>query len=146
MVIMKPRPIFKQVAYKRIRKWKSLAKKEDAWLWETGKTPRIWYLLRVDNHDVGTISLFIPRNSMINIRIKGWFVLPQYRRKGYGTMLLRFAMSEAENMGFKRITMGTKFFMIAEQVGFKNTGRKYTSYRGQKTFSGYGFKYQFIIK
>lgn len=139
------RVVFQPIEYTQIAGWRKAAFKEDAHLFE-GKTPIKWYGAFANNILVGCIGLLQPYKSMTEVRIRGWYVEPDYRGMGVGSFLLIMAIEQARVLGYAHIEMKTKYREIANRLGFISTGKTYTSFGGQHTKPGLGEQFMLDLE
>lgn len=89
-----------------------------------------YYLMYVDEHLVGISGLYqIP--GFKDEMWLGWYgINPNYRRKGYGQLLLQYAIDKAKKMGITTLRLYTDYddnknaVKLYEKMGF--VGEKYT--------------------
>ena len=106
-----------------------LARRETAHVYE-GKTKHDWFLMEIDGFVVGCSSLmpFSKREA----RLRGWYMLPEYRGSGHGTKLAEVVMYEARSNGFEYLESKTRHRGIMEKLGFIFTGKEYPSWGGYR--------------
>lgn len=111
--------------YDEVAHLKDLAKKEDAHVYE-GTTPIIWFKAVVDGVVVGSSGML--RASQKEARLRGWYVLPEYRHRGIGRMLCEIVEDEARDRGFAFIEAKTRYHDEMLRWGWEYTGREYPSW------------------
>lgn len=105
------------------------ARKETAHVYE-GKTKHTWFCMVHDDDIIGCSSLmpFSKREA----RLRGWYLMPEYRGQGYGLDLVRPVIGEAELEGYDYLESKTKHKGIMERLGFIFTGKEYPSWGGYR--------------
>lgn len=74
---------------------------------------RIWML--IDNVPVGIVS----RNGAV---IENLYVLPEWQRRGYGTILLRHAIAQGDKPCYLHVlNLNVSAKMLYERIGFVET-------------------------
>ena len=86
-----------------------------------------YYIAYIDDQEVGITGIYRYQKDEAWL---GWFgILPKYRKKGYGKMLLEETMKLAEKLGYKTMRLYTdkkendKAIKLYEKSGF--VGEKY---------------------
>lgn len=86
-----------------------------------------WWLLD-DDKMIGTIAIRMIDDANMIVELKKMFVLPEYQGKGYGRLLLEYAVKYARAQQYQKICLDTrKQFSVAQHlyrsVGFQETDR-----------------------
>lgn len=81
-------------------------------------------ILTINNIPIGTGRLIEIDKKMYIGRLA---VLKQYRKKGYGTNIIRFLLNEAKNMGYREVFIHAQSYAINfyEKLGFKSFGDEF---------------------
>jgi GNAT superfamily N-acetyltransferase len=104
------------------------------------KRPIDWFTCTVDGQLAGCIGLLrLGKRG----RIRGWYVVPAYRGRGLGKMLLAYALRHAVTSGLKLVEMNTKLYPMMLRWGWQDTGIRYTM---RAWFNGDGRKLVFPLK
>ena len=105
------------------------ARKETAHVYE-GKTKHTWFCMELNGEIVGCSSLmpFSKREA----RLRGWYLMPEYRGQGLGVDLVRPVIGEAICEGYEYLESKTKHKGIMEALDFVFTGREYPSWGGYR--------------
>jgi len=100
----------------------------------SSKSPALALFVAVDKDHkgliVGSVSYDFSKVGRLRHRIGlGWGVHPNYAGRGIGTRLLKFAVADAKNRGYKRAeaemaVKNTVSWKMALKCGFKIEGRK----------------------
>lgn len=86
---------------------------------------RFWCLL--DNNTViGTVAIRIIDTEKRTVELKRMFVLPEYQGKGYGRLLLNYAIDYAKNQQYNKICLDTRKQFSAAQHLYRSAGFKET--------------------
>jgi aminoglycoside 6'-N-acetyltransferase I len=70
------------------------------------------YLAFVDSQPLGLLELSVrdqaPGSDGKPIAfVEGWYIAPEFRKQGYGGLLMRFALDWAKNLGFDKLASDT---------------------------------------
>jgi N-acetylglutamate synthase-like GNAT family acetyltransferase len=117
-----------RVTFDQIKHFNDLAPNNSSHIYE-GKTPITWYGLHKDDSIVGCFGLLKVGNEA---RLRGWFVLPECRGHGYGTLLARTAEEAAQHMGAHTIEAKTAQATIMARLGWEFTGAVYKTFNGRQ--------------
>ena len=94
-----------------------------------GKTPIDWYALWDGEVLVGCFGLL---HVAKEARLRGWFVIEEYRGRGIGEWLAEQAAVQAYSGGAEVIEAKTAQASIMARVGWTYTGKEYKSFNGRQ--------------
>jgi len=110
------------------------------------KRMKTTYFVEVDGKFVGMIGVYKDKHFKLRhiLNIVGFYVLPEYRSKGYGKALFKFVLDKFENnKSIKKFQLGvietqTRAYKMYLSFGFKKVGElKYAIKVGDKFFDEY---------
>lgn len=125
--------------YSELAHFKAEALKENCHVYE-GSIPIQWFKLLENKVIVGCIGLLCVHKKPVEARIRGWYLIPSLRNKGYGKLLIQHAMGQAEKLGFQRMECKTRYGYILLPLGWFSTGKTYPSWNGEQ------YKYLLVNK
>jgi GNAT superfamily N-acetyltransferase len=111
-----------RVAYEVVEPLAPQAAIEDCHVWGNGL---YWWAAFVDGELAGSAAL-LPIGK--EARLRGWYVLPQYRGKGIGRALCETVEQAARDGGFDHIEAKTRYTAELARWGWTDTGAVYTSW------------------
>ena len=85
-------------SYREVRRFKALGSKERVSISDTKNT--LWFMIEVEGEPAGCCGLYL---TMTKARMKGDYVLPQYRGLGLGTLSSDFRIEKARELGYSLI-------------------------------------------
>lgn len=91
-----------QVDYADVKKFGSLAKRERVAISDTKNT--YWFEIQLHREVVGVCGLYLATNKC---RIKGDWILPQYRGQGLGEFITKCRLDIARSLDFKLVEVLT---------------------------------------
>ena len=103
----------KEVEYMGIKQFKSLASKERVSISNTNNT--LWFQLLDQKELVGCCGLYLAKNKC---RIKGDWILPQYRGKGFGEFITQCRLLIAKELEYDLIEVLTLHPHYYKKKGF----------------------------
>jgi N-acetylglutamate synthase-like GNAT family acetyltransferase len=89
-----------------------------------------WYCCEKDGTVIGSIGLLTMGKR--TVRIRGLFVLPNFRRQGYGAAMIKYAVETAKNKGYANIMADTSHRALFKSLGFVETSIEYKSFGGTR--------------
>lgn len=92
----------KECAFSDVRRFSSLAKKERSIVSETSNTQ--WFQIIEDGEVVGCCGCYITKKK---IRLKGDYVLPQWRGRGLYTFVNNFRENYAKSLSIRNVEVLT---------------------------------------
>lgn len=91
-----------------------------------------YYLVYDEDTLIGQWGLYTTKIEQKESAWLGWFsVLPEHRRKGYGTKILELFEAEARRLGFKYIRLYTGRDNLTAQACYKNYGFQLEEFNGE---------------
>lgn len=96
----------RRVTYGFIREFADEAYRDGAWITE-GSTPILWWGLFDKDTYLGSVGMLVV-GAGVRARVRGWYVRRQYRGNGYGVMLLKAVVAQAQNRGVSTLECRTK--------------------------------------
>ena len=103
-----------EVGFLGVRKYSNLAKKERVSISNTNNTR--WFEFKLDGESVGCCALIYQGKK---VRIKGVYLLPQYRGHGHGVFMDDCLLSIAEEDGINIVEVLTLHPKFYKSRGFK---------------------------
>lgn len=105
---------FKPVEWAELEPWRAQAAREHSGI---DPLPSIrWFAAVLGTTKIGCIGLLhVSREA---VRVRGWYVLPQYRGQGVGIFLQENAEDWAREHGYVRIESTTRLWRVLERRGW----------------------------
>lgn len=118
---------FQPTTIQALSVWKDQAYRDGAHLFEGKRPVSWWYVVDQSNTVVGCIGLL--RAGAHRAYVRGWYILPGYRGRGYGKQAMEFAVAEARRLGVRILETKTAHREEMRRWGWTSTGRLYSSFR-----------------
>lgn len=81
-----------------------------------------FWLYYLDNMIIGTVAVRSIDDINKIAELKCMYVLPEYQCRGYGKKLLKYALEQAENIGYRYIRLDTRLESVKAINLYKATG------------------------
>ncbi|AFD05901.1 GNAT family N-acetyltransferase [Solitalea canadensis] len=93
-----------------------------------GKDPQCWHLMGWADGKLAAYTRIVPPGVIFDTASIGRVVTSrEFRRHGIGKELMEKSIEEAENLGYKNLTIGAQYYLLKfyQSFGFKEFGEIY---------------------